>query len=227
MGSKRREIKDFITLHHLSDACQDDLLCALTHSSALHQRSKNYERLEFLGDRLLGLIISEHLLTAFPDANEGELSRRLNQLVRKETCAQIAQTLSLGDYAFLSPAESAAGGRKREGLLADMMEAVIAAIYRTEGYTRITKFVLALWTPKIKENSTDIVDAKSALQEWAQARDLPLPDYSILDRAGPDHKPIFTIQVALSTGETATGCGTSRRIAEQAAAADLLQKVHE
>lgn len=198
------------------------LLAALTHGS--HGAGSN-ERLEFLGDRVLGLAIAEALLEADPDAPEGRLSPRLNLLVKGETCAAVGRELALGDAMRLGRSEKLAGGRRRDALLADAIEAVIGATHLDGGYGAARDLVRRLWAPRIAEAPQDATDSKSALQFWAQARGLPPPLYEIVARDGPDHALRFTVEARLATGETARAEGRSRRAAEQEAAATLLGRV--
>ena len=201
------------------------LMQALTHSSVATPGRSDNQRLEFLGDRVLGLIMAETLLQADPDAPEGQLAPRFNQLVRKETCADVARALDLGAVLRLGRSEQKSGGRRKDALLGDGMEAVIAAVYLDGGLEAARRVVLAAWGDRIRSVAEDARDAKTALQEWAQARGLEPPRYVETGREGPDHQPLFTIEARLSTGEAATARGTSKRQAEQAAARALLDRL--
>ncbi|MFT6773087.1 MAG: ribonuclease-3 [Paracoccaceae bacterium] len=203
----------------------DRLEEALTHASASSPARPPNERLEFLGDRVLGLVIADALIARFPRAAEGELAPRLNQLVRKETCAQMATELGLGDMMRLGRSEHVTGGRRKNAVLGDGMEALIAAIYLDRGLDGARTAVLALWAPLIDAAGPAPQDAKTALQEWAQARGAPPPVYDVLDRAGPDHSPVFTVIARLATGEVAEGKAASKRAAQQAAAGALLARL--
>lgn len=202
---------------------------ALTHPSTdPHQRgaaSFGYERLEFLGDRVLGLIVAEWLLERFPDEPEGALSRRHTALVRRETLAEIARGIDLGGQLILSAGEAEYGGRANEAILADACEAVIAALYLDGGLAAARNFLRSAFAEAIDRHDQPPTDAKTALQEWAQARGLPLPDYAVVARSGPDHKPQFVVEVAISGVPPMTATGNSKRVAERRAAAAMLAQV--
>lgn len=203
------------------------LVEAVTHSSMSSPTRPDNQRMEFLGDRVLGLVMAEALLTADKSAPEGQLAPRFNALVRKETCAEVAREIGLGDVLKLGRSEMLSGGRRKEALLGDAMEAVIAAIYMDGGFSAAQKAVLGLWGNRITMVEADARDAKTSLQEWAQARRQSPPKYEIAERSGPDHAPIFTMRVTLQSGETETASGSSKRIAEQTAAAALLARITE
>lgn len=196
------------------------LTLALTHPS-LGKTSSN-QRLEFLGDAVLGLLIGEMLYSMYPAEQEGELARRLAALVRGETLAEIAAGLALGDALQLSSSEAAAGGRRAASNLEDALEALIGAIYLDGGLDAARNFVLPLWQERARNVTTPPKDAKTALQEWAQARGLPVPSYKILAQTGPAHAPDFTIEVTVSGYAPEQGSANSKRAAEQLAAAKLL-----
>ncbi|NHF74364.1 ribonuclease III [Paracoccus xiamenensis] len=200
------------------------LLRALTHGSVASPTRPDNQRLEFLGDRVLGLTIAEALFRADKTASEGQLAPRYNALVRGETCAEIAREIGLGDVLKLGRSEMMSGGRRKEALLADAMEAVLAAIYLDAGFEVAQKVVLRLWAARLDNVEEDARDAKTALQEWAQAKGMTPPKYEVTGRDGPDHAPEFQITVTLDNGHhaTARGKGTKRSI-EQAAAAALLK----
>ena len=200
------------------------LVRALTHGSRGSGEGDN-QRLEFLGDRVLGLVMAEALLEADPHADEGRIAPRFNALVRRETCAEVAREADLGAGLKLGRSEMLTGGRKKEALLADAMEAVIAAVYLDAGLDAARNVVLQLWGDRIAGAPEDARDAKSALQEWAQARGLLPPDYELVSREGPDHAPRFVIEARLSTGEAERAEGTTKRAAEHAAAQALLERV--
>jgi ribonuclease-3 len=183
------------------------------------------QRLEFLGDRVLGLVMAEALLKADPNAPEGLLAPRYNALVRRETCADVARGIDLGAVLKLGRSEMKSGGRRKEALLADAMEAVIAAIYQDGGFDAARAAILRLWGARINNVADDARDAKTALQEWAQARGEVPPQYVEIDRSGPDHQPVFTIEVRLASGPSEIATAGSKRHAEQAAATALLKKV--
>ncbi|WP_455373211.1 ribonuclease III [Limibacillus halophilus] len=202
---------------------------ALTHSSAL-ARSKggrgSYERLEFLGDRVLGLAVADLLLRRFPEESEGELAKRFAYLVSGEILAKVARAIDLGPHIAFSRGEADSGGSDNPAILADVMEAVIAALYRDGGLEAARRFIEPQWTPLIEADHTPPREPKTALQEWAQGRGLALPQYIEIAREGPAHDPRFTIEVRLElkTGEmSARGEGRSKRQAEQEAAEAMLR----
>ena len=200
---------------------------ALSHISALkgaRNRAASYQRLEFLGDHVLGLVISDMLFRAFPRADEGELSRRLADLVRKETCAEIARTIDLGAAVRLGASESNAGARTRPAILADVCEALIGAAYLDGGYPAAAALVGRLWQARLETKAQPQRDPKTVLQEWAQARGLPTPAYREIARSGPDHDPQFRVAVQLPNLAPAEGSGRSKRAAEQAAAAAMMAR---
>ncbi|PKQ12628.1 MAG: ribonuclease III [Alphaproteobacteria bacterium HGW-Alphaproteobacteria-1] len=205
---------------------QPELLVeALTHSSMSSPSRSDNQRLEFLGDRVLGLVMAEALLEQDRAAAEGQLAPRFNALVRKETCAEVARGLDLGAVLKLGRSEMLSGGRRKLALLGDAMEAVIAAVYLDGGFTAARAVVLRLWGGRIAAVEADARDAKTSLQEWAQARGLAPPDYVETARSGPDHAPVFTIVARLATGESAEATAGSKRQAEQAAARALLERL--
>lgn len=200
---------------------------ALTHASmrgGKAHRSDN-ERLEFIGDRVLGLVIAEALSERFPEATEGELARRYNRLVRGEACARIARSIGVGEYLILSESEAGSGGRSKGTILADAMEAILGAIFLDAGFQTARTVVRSLWGDEDDRRPEGArPDAKSALQEWAQGRGLALPEYVEVNRKGPDHAPRFTSEVRISGCAPAQGEGPSKRAAEQAAARMLLER---
>ena len=200
---------------------------ALTHISALagpRNRASSYQRLEFLGDHVLGLVISDMLYGAFPKADEGELSRRLADLVRKEACADVAKEIELGAVIRLGASENNAGGRNRTAILADVCEALIGAVFIDGGYKAASEVIGQLWEQRMRAPARPLLDSKTILQEWAQARGLPTPAYREVDRKGPDHNPEFRVTVELPNRAPAEGIGRSKRAAEQAAAAAMLTR---
>lgn len=199
---------------------------ALTHISAVAggNRANSYQRLEFLGDHVLGLVISDMLFRAFPKADEGELSRRLSDLVRREACADVARAIELGDALRLGASESGSGGRQRTAILADVCEALVGAVFLDGGYAQAAKLVEKLWGERMRTPVRPLRDPKTMLQEWAQARGLPTPSYKEVERTGPHHDPEFRVAVALPNREQAEGLGRSKRAAEQAAAAAMLKR---
>ena len=205
----------------------DLLRQALTHASIATPARPDNQRLEFLGDRVLGLVMAEALYAADPAAREGTLARRYNALVRKETCAEVARDCDLGDALRLGRSEMLSGGRRKEAILADALEAVIAAVYLDAGFDTARALILRLWGARLARPDTDLRDAKTALQEWAQARGQTPPVYTETGRDGPDHAPRFTVQVQLDSGESASATAPAKRQAEQAAASTLLQRLED
>ncbi len=203
----------------------DLLIRAVTHSSIGSATRPDNQRLEFLGDRVLGLVMAEALLKADPGAAEGLLAPRFNALVRKETCAEVAREMGLGDVLKLGRSEMLSGGRRKEALLGDAMEAVIAAVYTDAGFDAARTLVLRLWGDRVGRVEADARDPKTALQEWAQARGMAPPSYTETARSGPDHQPQFTVRVTLESGERAEATAGAKRAAEQAAARALLGQV--
>ena len=206
---------------------------ALTHPSAValesgrgrRGRRASYERLEFLGDRVLGLVIADHLWRRFPNEPEGHLTRRLTHLVRGKALARVAERIGLADHLRLSRAERAAGAAASPGILADVCEAVIAAVYLDGGFEAAADFVRRFWEPLIDEMDGPPRDPKTALQEWAQARALALPIYELVGTSGPDHALRFTVAAKLAGRDGATATASSKRIAEARAAELLLEQL--
>lgn len=201
------------------------LASALTHVSALKSpsdRAASYQRLEFLGDHVLGLVVSAMLFRAFPNGDEGELSKRLADLVRRETCADVARTLGLDDGIKLGAVGSAE--RLRKSVLGDICEAVIGAIFIDGGYQAAADFVDRAWVDRLRKPMRALRDPKTVLQEWAQGRGLPTPTYREVERTGPQHEPRFRIEVVLPGLKPAEGLGSSKRAAEKAAASELLSR---
>jgi ribonuclease-3 len=205
---------------------RDLLRKALTHASVRQAPGKrrDNERLEFLGDRVLGLAIAELLWEVYPGADEGELARHYNRLVRGRTCAAVARDLDLGPLLVLSEAEADSGGRNKDSILADACEALLGAIFLEGGYETARRVVRTLWGSRVGASAADAADAKSLLQEWGQGQGLDLPAYVEVDRQGPDHAPRFTSEVRIRGRKPARGEGASKRAAEQAAARALLAR---
>jgi len=210
--------------HTFSD--RNLLVQALTHVSAIaHGKVKvSYQRFEFLGDHVLGLAISDLLLREYPRAQEGELSQRLSDLVRAETCAKVAVELDLGAYIYFGNNEARSGGRHKASILADVCEAVIGAVFLDGGYEAAAKFVETCWKERALKSKNRLRDPKTLLQEWGQARGLPPPVYRQIERKGPDHKPVFRIAVELPGIDAAEGEGKTKRDAQQAAASVMLER---
>lgn len=197
---------------------------ALTHPS-VPQKTKleNYERCEFLGDRVLGLAIASYLYHQYPNNQEGDLSKRFTNLVRKEALVKVAKSLNLGHFIYMSESEVTAGGHQNESILADACEALIGAIYLDGGFEAVYRFILEQWHDLMEEHAAEIhVDAKTQLQEFLQKRKKPLPDYSVIAITGPDHAPFFKVSLTVKDERPVYGEGSSRRQAEQQAAAEML-----
>lgn len=199
---------------------------ALTHISALSgkSRSASYQRLEFLGDHVLGLVVSDMLFRAFPKADEGELSRRLADLVRKETCAEVARNIDLGMAIRLGASEANAGGRQRTAILADVCEALIGGVFLDGGYAAAAAVVEQLWGERLRKPARPLRDPKTVLQEWAQGKGLPTPVYREVERTGPHHDPQFRVAVELPGLAPAEGVGGSKRAAEKVAASVMIER---
>ncbi len=199
---------------------------ALTHVSAARRQGRggSYQRLEFLGDHVLGLAVSDMLYRAFPKADEGDLSRRLADLVRRDTCAEIARAIDLGAALNFGNSESNAGGRRRTATLADACEALVGAVFVDGGYAAAAALIERLWRERMLKPSGPLRDPKTVLQEWAQGRGLPTPAYREVERSGPDHSPKFRVAVEIADSAPAEGTGASKRAAEQAAAAEMLAR---
>ncbi len=201
------------------------LVRAVTHSSMSSVTRDDNQRLEFLGDRVLGLVMAEALLEHDKSASEGQLAPRFNALVRKETCADVAREVDIGVVLKLGRSEMMSGGRRKQALLGDAMEAVIAAVYRDAGFDVARDMILRLWGDRVSAVEADARDAKTALQEWAQALGFQPPSYVETARSGPDHAPQFTIAVRLDNCESSQATAGSKRQAEQAAARALLDRL--
>lgn len=197
---------------------------AVIHASARETRrgEDDNERLEFLGDRVLALTIAELLYGAFPDAPEGELAKRFNRLVRRETCALVAREMRLGEHLVLSTSEKTAGGGSNVNILGDACEALLGAVFLDGGFAAARQLVLQYWTPLLPAETEVSSDPKTALQEWAQGHRLKLPRYLEVSRSGPDHDPFFVMEVVVERLEPQRGEGNSKRMAERNAAAALL-----
>ena len=198
------------------------LNAALTHSSLRKQTRTSYERLEFLGDRVLGLVVADLLLKRFPKEPEGDLAKRQAALIKRDTLADIARSLGLGAHLKMSRGEVQSGNRDNANMLSDMVEALLAALYLDGGLEVARGFIGPIWDPLIEAAKAPPKDAKTALQEASQARRLGLPSYSLKAQTGPDHSPVFVVEVRVKSKDPAVGEGKSKREAEQAAAAQML-----
>lgn len=199
---------------------------ALTHASVRSNAARRLdnERLEFLGDRVLGLAVAEMLHRTLPDHSEGDLARYFNRLVRGATCAAVGREAGIGRFLILSDSEADSGGREKDTILANAVEALLGAVFVEGGFHAGREAVKRLWGERFNLSPSAIVDPKSALQEWAQGRGLPLPRYAEISREGPDHALRFVAEARLKGHDPAKGEGTSKRQAEQAAAAELLRR---
>ena len=195
---------------------------ALTHGSAA---AEHYERLEFLGDRVLGLVMAEWLYTLFPQEKEGQLSRRFNLLVAGSTCAQIARECGVPPHLKLGKQARDDGAIDSDNVLGDVMEALIGALFLDQGLEPARALIKRLWEPKLDAKASAPKHPKSALQEWAAANGRRAPAYEVLDRSGPHHALHFTVQVSIRGGGEARGEGSSKQEAETAAAAALLAQL--
>ena len=204
------------------------LVRALTHVSAVAGnggRGKSYQRLEFLGDHVLGLVIAELLYAAFPEAAEGELSRRLAELVRKDTCADVGTAWGIAAHVRVAQGPAAVIAAGNRAIIADVCEAIVGAVFVDAGNSAVRGVNEKAFGPKLHApGAGSMRDAKTSLQEWAQGRGLPPPTYAIVDRRGPDHAPLFRIAVTVQGLTAADASGASRRLAEQAAAERLLRR---
>ncbi|MBL4892252.1 MAG: ribonuclease III [Rhizobiaceae bacterium] len=202
----------------------ENLERALTHASVRKKSddSFQYERLEFLGDRVLGLAVAQMIYVAFPDADEGELSLRLNAMVKGSTLAQISDKLGLHEFIRTGGDLKELKGKRMQSVRADVLEALIASIFLDSGLEASTAFIERFWVDRIYDDAGAERDSKTALQEWAHANRLGTPVYSELKRTGPDHDPEFTIGVVVKERKECTGIGRSKRAAEQVAAGAML-----
>ncbi len=199
---------------------------ALTHRSAAHGRGHgSNERLEFIGDRVLGLTMAEWLAERFPREQEGDLGRRLAYLVSQPVLATVAETIGLAAALSVSPGEAKAGVTKRATVLADALEAALGALYLDGGLEVARSFVRRAWQDAMLAQIDPPKDAKTALQEWAQKRGKELPYYQVTEQSGPPHAPEFTVSVSVGD-DIGIGRGGNKRAAEQLAAETLLDRLH-
>ncbi|HEX4180522.1 MAG TPA: ribonuclease III [Caulobacteraceae bacterium] len=213
----------------LGRAFQDPALLerALTHASVGGGagKTRDNEVLEFIGDRVIGLLAAERLAELYPQAPEGELTVRLHGLVNRDACARVARRMGLGPALRLAGGETKTGGREKDSILGDACEAVMAAVYSDGGLTAAREVFVDLWSEEFDEvAAAQPRDPKTALQEWSQGQGKALPSYTVLDRSGPDHEPLFKVQVMVEGVSPAIAQGRSRREAEKAAAAILLER---
>lgn len=216
--------------HRFKD--RSHLVLALTHISSVtglqgsRARVRSYQRLEFLGDHVLGLVVSDMLYRAYPQAEEGELSRRLADLVCEDSCAEVARAMGISAHIRLGTGEDRDGGRERTAILADIAESVLAAVYLDAGFPAAEALVERFWRPRLKKAGGTARDPKTALQEWSQARGFPPPTYRLVERSGPDHNPHFRIAVEVPGFDHVEGSGSSKQNAQKAAAAAFLEQVN-
>ena len=233
------ELRDLMTALDYGFKDSELLRIALLHPSAVStgrgkrgkkppaklERPADNQRLEFLGDRVLGIVVAEMLFRAFPEEDEGALARRLAALVRQDSLDAVAREIALGRYLTISRGEEEGGGRDNPAILADACEALIGAIYLDGGLEVARLFVERHWRPKMNAEEKPPQDAKTTLQEWAQAAGLALPLYTVVKSEGPPHDPVFEVEVSVAGQEPVSARGRSKRIAEQAAARLLLDRV--
>ncbi|GGE37219.1 ribonuclease 3 [Marinicauda pacifica] len=223
MSDRVKQFQDHIGYHFRDDALLER---ALTHASYGdgRRRATSNERLEFLGDRVLGLMAAERLFGAFEGLDEGGLAHRLNAIVNKEACARAARRAGLGDALQMSPAEERLGGREKTSILGDACEAIIGALYLDGGLEASGTFFETYWAEDLTEMIHRPKDPKSRLQEWAAANDKSAPVYKTVSRSGPDHRPVFTVEVSVGGAGAAQAEGASKQDAQRAAARALLRK---
>ncbi len=198
---------------------------AVTHASAAPEAGESYQRLEFLGDRVLGLVVVDLLMRQFPDEPEGALAKRLGRLADRESLSSIARSLALAGWIRVGEEGQAESITGSDSVVADVLEAVIGAIYRDGGLEAARKIVERLWAPLVAGQDAPPVDSKTALQEWVQGKSMPLPDYRVVERTGPDHVPVFTVEVTVDGHCSARASAGSKRAAEQDAARSLLASI--
>jgi ribonuclease III len=203
----------------------DPILCehAFTHGSRQSKRA-DYQRLEFLGDRVLSLVIAEDLFSRFSSEPEGQLAARLSQLVRGESCAAVGQALGLDQFIIVGQVEKSKGVQRIASVMGDVVEALIGAIYLDGGPDAARNFVLRCWNDMLITSPSDLKDAKTFVQEWALARAMALPHYEVVGRVGPEHAPVFTISLKVGPHENSIGAGASKQAAEMAAAGAFIAR---
>lgn len=225
LTAEQRDALEAALGHKFKDAILLDR--AMTHRSATQGKAAEWsnERLEFLGDRILGLVMVETLMERFPKQREGELAPRLNAMVSRETCAIVGADIGLGNYLIIDQSERSTGGSEKRSLLANAVEAVIGAIYTDAGLEKARKFILKQWKVLLQD-ATDLArDPKSALQEWAQGSGMAAPVYRHVSREGPDHAPVFTVAVEVDGQKPVQGVGNSKQVAEREAARAMLAAI--
>ena len=213
--------------HRFSDKGLLDV--ALTHASMAGERhgALNNERLEFLGDRVLGLAIAGVLYETYPQESEGALAKRLTALVQQAALVHVAQTMDLGSHLHLAAGERGRDGQVGDAILADALEALIGAVFIDAGYAAAEKVVARLWRSQLASQPAPPEDSKTALQEWVQARGLPLPVYHAVSQSGPAHAPVFTIELSVKGQASVQATAASKRLAEKEAARLMLENLKE
>ena len=226
---KDRGLNDLVGILQYSFHDSEILSQALTHPSAVAEREprtkRTYDRLEFLGDRVLAIVIAQLLYVTFPDAPSGDLARRFNQLVRRETLADVAVSINLSDHIVMGEADAAFGGAENPAILADVLEAVLGAMHIDGGLIVAEGFINRHWRDRAAALVVPPADAKTALQEWAQALSKPPPSYRVVETEGPAHRPVFSVEVSIEGEQPTRGRGTTKRQAEQLAAATMLAAI--
>tara|TARA_B100000965_G_scaffold394247_1_gene406163 strand:+ start:561 stop:1238 length:678 start_codon:yes stop_codon:yes gene_type:complete len=217
----KKEISDLENTISFKFKDQSILKRSLTHKS--FDKNDNNESVEFLGDRVLGLVISEKLISDFPNDSEGLLDKRYSKLVNKETCYKISQSLNLGDFILLGSTEINSKGNEKKSILADACESLIGAIYLDSGYEESKKFICNFWNEEFESMDSNLIDPKSFLQEWTLKRYKELPEYKLLDQSGPDHAPLFSVELSFKEYKKATNEGKSIKEAEMKAAESFIK----
>lgn len=197
------------------------LKLALTHSS--FEKTLNNENLEFLGDRVLGLVIAEKLIKDYPSADEGTLDKMLSSLVNRNTCFMVANNLVLGDFILLGSTERSSLGNKKKSILSNACESILGAVYRDSDFVIVKKLILELWREHIHNIDQNLIDPKSFLQEWTLKKYKKLPEYKTLSKEGPDHEPIFEIELKFMNYKKAFSKARSIKEAEKLAAESFIQ----
>tara|TARA_Y100001936_G_scaffold254179_1_gene326662 strand:- start:10480 stop:11184 length:705 start_codon:yes stop_codon:yes gene_type:complete len=226
--NKKNKNNEFVTLESSLEYSFEDpsiLLNALRHPSSANKLYGNNQRLEFLGDRVLGLFVAELLYKNFPNEPEGALAKRFSALVNRDSLAIIAEDIDIGSYIELGQSEKDIEARKNPGHLADALEAIIAALFLDGGAQVARNFVRKYWEPLASSNVEPPSDFKTRLQEWSQSRNGSLPNYTIVSRSGPPHQPIFSVEVRVKDFDPEYAEGSSKQSAEQAAAKKMIEKL--
>ena len=218
---QNKEISDLENTISFKFNDQSILRRSLTHKS--FDKDDNNETLEFLGDRVLGLVISEKLINEFPNEPEGLLDKRYSKLVNKETCHKVSQSLNLGDFILLGSTEINSKGNEKKSILADACESLIGAIYSDSGYEESRKFIFKFWNKEFESLDNNLVDPKSFLQEWTLKRYKELPEYKLFDQTGPDHDPLFSVELSFKEYKKTIKEGKSIKDAEMKAAESFIR----